>query len=64
MKVNVNASYTIEPVKHTYPRPFKPQVLWWLWIGERRVHSFASKADAMRGAKRLAKLWPAAITVN
>lgn len=63
-KKNINAAYTIAPVKHTYPKPFKAQVLWWLWIGERRVHSFTSKADAMRGAKVLARRWPAAITVN
>lgn len=57
-------NYTIKPVTHTYPSGFKPQVLWWLWIGDKRIHSFPSKADVMRGARVLARRWPAPITVS
>lgn len=57
-------AYTIAPVTHTYRKPFKTQVLWWLWMGGKRVHCFDSRADAMRGAKVLARRWPAPITVN
>lgn len=64
MKANVHHSYTIAPVKHTYPAPFKPQVLWYLWIGDKRMAaSFPNRSAAMRGAKVLAKLYPAAIKV-
>lgn len=57
-------TYSIKPITHTYPKPFKAQTLWWLYMGDKRVHSFKTRADAMRGAKRLARQWPAPITVN
>lgn len=64
MKTNINAAYIIREITHTYPKPFKAQKLWWLFIGDKRVHSFDTKADALRGAKGLARRWPAAIAVN
>lgn len=63
MKTNVNLGYTIAPVTHTYRKPFKDQVLWWLWIGNKRVHAFSTRKDAMRGARVLARRWPAPINV-
>lgn len=54
-------TYTIRQITHKHRKPFKDVTLWWLFMGDKRVHSFPSRADAMRGAKVLAKRWPATI---
>jgi hypothetical protein len=56
--------YTIRAITHTYATPFKPQTLYYLWIGQRRLaQGFRTLSDAKRGAKVLAKRWPAPIVI-
>jgi tRNA A37 threonylcarbamoyladenosine synthetase subunit TsaC/SUA5/YrdC len=58
-------NYHIASITHTYPRPFKAQKLWWLWIGEhKQARAYATLDEAKRAAAVLAKLWPGPITVS